>query len=414
MNITFLNSFAVSGGAASATNRLYKALKSKGVNVNGIGLYRENSNFDYYFYKHGLALLALEKLCFLPYEKNKNVRFQFSTALFGKNPINNQLIQEADIIHLHWINQGLLSLKSLEALAGLGKPIVWTMHDMWPITGGCHHSRSCDHYKNECGDCFYLRKPRKDDLSHKIWEKKKRIYSKGNFHLIGVSDWITSFARNSSLGEETTIHTLPNPLDTTLFQPKEKASIKELKGISPEITTISFSAFNLENKQKGFYIFKEALSILINQKPELANTCLLLLSGKISNEIALETLPIPYQYHGLITNEDEMAQFYQSSDIYVTSSLEESLGYTAMEALACETPVISFSSGGIIELVKDNETGLIAEFGNANSLAEKTLQLIEDQNLRKKLGKTGAKMIIGKYSPDVVAEQHIKLYNDIV
>ena len=148
MKVLILNTYE-QGGAGIAAGRLQQALNQSGVQVKSLSAAAVGNRWPFY----------AERLSFLPFERDKSVRFSFSLANFGKNILQHPLVQEADILHLHWINQGFLSLKGIRQLAALGKPIVWTLHDMWAFTGGCHYSRGCDHFLHACGKCPYLGKP---------------------------------------------------------------------------------------------------------------------------------------------------------------------------------------------------------------------------------------------------------------
>ena len=166
MKVLLLNTY-LHGGAATACLRLEKALHSEGVSVRVMDAEMAGNRWPFY----------AERLSFLPFERDKSVRFSFSPANFGKNITKHPWVQEADVLHLHWVNQGFLSVEGIRELSSLGKPVVWTLHDMWTFTGGCHYSGSCTHFQSACGHCPYLAKPSAGDLSHRIWARKKASYS---------------------------------------------------------------------------------------------------------------------------------------------------------------------------------------------------------------------------------------------
>ncbi|MCG8474561.1 MAG: glycosyltransferase [Cytophagales bacterium] len=414
MKIAFLNTFAETGGAAVAANRIHDALADKGVSVRGVVQFRENSERDYAFIKGGMFRLAVEKAHFLFFEKNKSIRYKFSTGFTGKDLSDHPFIAEADIIHLHYVNLGFLSLKGLGKLASLGKPVIWTMHDMWPFTGGCHHSQECVNYEQACGNCKYLRFPGSRDLSHRIWKKKNEIFRAGNFHLVGVSQWVARLAEESSLGKHVAVSSIPNPLNVQVFQPKEKGELKEAFSIDKEKLVISFAAFNLDDPRKGFGLFLQAMNRLLVAFPDLKNSVKLLVVGKASQKEKIYSSGLDVCYLGLVSGEENMAKVYQASDLYVTSSLDENFGCTIMEALACGTPVVAFPSGGTPELVRDRETGLLADHGSDESLAEKIGEMIKNDALRTACGERGAKEIDQKYSPSIIADQYIDLYKSVL
>ncbi|BDD10373.1 glycosyl transferase [Fulvitalea axinellae] len=412
MRITFLNTFAESGGAAIAGNRLYDALATRDHHLSGLVQFSEKTARPYKSSGLGMFRLGLEKLFFLPYEKDKSVRYKFSTATVGSRIWDRLEVREADVLHLHWINQGFVSLQGLQYLARLGKPIIWTMHDMWPFTGGCHHSQECLNYQQACGNCKYLKKPAPEDLSHQIWKKKKEVYDSGNFHFVGVSQWITDLASESSLLSERSLTNIPNAIDTELFAPAgDKASAKRLFGLAPEKVVLAFSAFNLDDPRKGFSILKDALGKLLSENPELIDKLTLLVCGKTESEEKLfADIICEVSYKGLLRGEDKMREFYQASDLYVTPSLDENFGCTIMEALSCGLPVVAFPTGGTPELVKNGRNGALAEYGNATDLALRLKELLTDKSKTEALASNARAGIVSSYSYPVIANKYEELY----
>jgi hypothetical protein len=151
------------GGAGTACRRLQSALQKSGINASLLTQKDVSGRFNF----------IAERLSFLPWERDKSVRFSFSLANFGTDISHHPLVQRADVIHLHWWNQGFLSLRNLEALGRSGKKIVWTLHDMWAFTGGCHYDWGCGRFSDACGKCPYLRFPSEKDLSNQVWKRKK-------------------------------------------------------------------------------------------------------------------------------------------------------------------------------------------------------------------------------------------------
>ena len=191
------------GGGGIAANRLKQALTAAGHEVSMI-VSTQKGIFNIPF--------VAERLSFLPYEKDKSVRFLFSLANFGLPLHKHPDVLAADIIHLHWINQGLLSLNGIKKLKELGKPIIWTLHDMWVFTGGCHYNRGCDGYLASCGNCPYLKNPEKHDMSNRLWKKKEKLFRSG-IEYVTCSNWLAERARGSSILSSITINSIPNPIN---------------------------------------------------------------------------------------------------------------------------------------------------------------------------------------------------------
>ncbi len=207
-----------------------------------------------------------ERMVFLRHEKSPNIRFLFSLANTGESIIRNPLVREADVIHLHWINAGFLSLKSLEELLNSGKPVVWTFHDMWPFTGGCHYALDCQEYTRECGNCPYLKRPRKGDLSHRLWKKKQKLFSDRIVNVITPSGWLQDCVEASSSLSHWPVTTIHNPVDSEVFRPLERVEACRKLGLDPSKKYILFGAATMKNVLKGFNYFLEATRIIANEQ----------------------------------------------------------------------------------------------------------------------------------------------------
>jgi hypothetical protein len=206
MKIALVIKYPTRGGASIACNRLMVALNNYGVQAtmivqekgfpqqNIVSTTKSKAKVFLNFFR-----FVLERLCFLPYEASKKVRFAFSLANTGEDISQRKEIKEADIIHLHWFNQGYLSMHDVKKLLQSGKPVVWTLHDMWAFTGGCHYSGPCLNFTNQCGDCFYLKRPGSRDLSYRLHAEKEKLYHDVPLILVGCSQWMSQKARNSSL-----------------------------------------------------------------------------------------------------------------------------------------------------------------------------------------------------------------------
>ena len=361
-----------------------------------------------------------ERLYFKFQEKNKEIRFAFSPANSGIDISEHPLVQEADIIHLHWINFGFLSLKSLEKLFALNKPIVWTLHDMWAFTGGCHHSGDCENYQFSCGNCLqYLNNPSPNDLSNKVWQRKNailnhslRLRSKHDITIIGCSQWLSNRAKKSSLLKDFLVKSIPNPLDTNLFSPQKKAEARIKLGLPIDKKLILFVAAKVSVIWKGFSYFQEALEILKTQHIHHQEIELVIL-GESDVEI-IQKLPFKVHSLGRISDVNQIVSVYSAADVYVTSSIQENLPNTIMEAMACGTPAVGFEVGGIPEMIESykNEmppNGFLAKYKSAESLAKGMKWVLFDANYDE-LSKNARQKVMDNYSEKVVLEQYLKVY----
>ncbi len=434
MKILLINTDDAMGGAAIACLRLLNTLnQTEGIEATMLvqEKKRDNPNVKaiaetWLQKKMAFSRFVQERLFFKFQEKNKEIRFAFSPANSGIDISEHPLVQEADIIHLHWINFGFLSIKSLKKLFSLNKPIVWTMHDMWAFTGGCHHSGDCENYQISCGNCVqYLKNPSPTDLSNKVWQRKNAIFdhslrlrsgngqqaSRNNITIVGCSQWLSNRAKKSSLFKDFSVKAIPNPLDTNLFSPQNKASARAKLGLPIDKKLILFVAAKVSVIWKGFSYFQEALEILKAQHSHNQDIELVVL-GESDTE-TIEKLPFKAHALGRISDVNKIVSIYSAADVFVTSSIQENLPNTIMEAMACGTPAVGFEVGGIPEMIENQQNGFLAKYKSAGSLAEGMKWVLFEAN-HEELSSNARQKVLDNYSEKVVVEQYLEVYRNLV
>jgi len=298
-------------------------------------------------------------------------------------------------------------------LAQLGKPIFWTLHDMWAFTGGCHYSRGCTQFKTACGHCPYLSKPSENDLSHRIWLKKQRYFSK-NIQFITCSSWLANEAQSSGLLRDFSVTSLPNPIDTTVFKPESAGEIDAYRaqlGIAPDAQVLLFVAMKVSEERKGFRYLLEALRTLQQQFPERNYEVLVL--GKAEPE-ALAQLPYPVHALGMVTDAQVLARTYSTADVFIIPSLEDNLPNTVMESLACGTPVAGFDTGGIPEMAENGRQGCIVAQGDSVGLAHAIADITGDPSALADMRRAAREKVLSHYSLEVIGAKHVALYKSFL
>ena len=434
------------GGAAIACLRLLAVLeKTEGIEVKMLVQEKKRNHLNvsalantWLEKKISFARFSLERLYFRFFEKNKQIRFAFSPANVGIDISEHPLVQEADIIHLHWINFGFLSINSLEKLFNLNKPIVWTLHDMWAFTGGCHHSGDCENYQIACGNCVqYLRNPAENDLSNKVWQRKNAIFNptqnpseasvaptlsngcrpkREGVSIVGCSEWLANRAIKGSLFKDFSVHAIPNPLDTNLFSPQNKAEARQKLGLPIDKKLILFVAAKVSVIWKGFSYFQEALEILKLQYIDNQAIELIIL-GESDNE-TIQKLPFKSHALGRISDVNQIVSIYSAADVFVTSSIQENLPNTIMEAMACGTPAVGFEVGGIPEMIENKYNGMppngfLAKYKSAESVAEGIDWVLFKANYDG-LSKNARQKVVDNYSEKVVVEKYLEEYKSLI
>ncbi|MEJ5264828.1 MAG: glycosyltransferase [Bacteroidales bacterium] len=421
MKIVSINTAARTGGAAIAAYRIAEAL-NRLPNVTVTLLVRDgNTGIPVVSTTHtqwkkylNFYRFAYERLLFYLRERTPEVRFLFSIANTGEDISSHPLVQQADVIHLHWINGGFLSLKGIKRLIELNKPIVWTLHDMWLFTGGCHYSGNCNNFFQQCGNCFFLKKPHKYDLSYRIWKRKQTILKEAhNLTIVTCSQWLQQKATKSSLLEGKPVHVIPNPIDIDIFKPEEKVKCKQLLGLDPAKKYILFAAANVNNYFKGFPYFVEAIKILAAQYPQqVLESVEILIAGKVKDPDLFKQLALPYRILGIVTP-NRMLTVYNAADLYVTPSLQDNLPNTIMESMACGVPVAAFDIGGIPEMIDHKQNGWLAASQSAQSLADGIRWCLFESNYEQ-LSAMAREKVLNEYTYEKIAHRYLQIFEQVL
>jgi glycosyltransferase involved in cell wall biosynthesis len=413
--VLHLSTFHLEGGAGVAAARLHNALLKSGTDSDLLVAFPNSDQEKVYSLADSKwelrkmwARFTAERLLFYPQEVNKSVRFAFSPAEIGADISDHPLVQKAKILHLHWINFGFLSVKSLEKLFALGKPIVWTMHDMWTLTGGCHYSRGCENFLSHCGYCPYLAKPDRYDISFAQFEAKKSFYPKSKTALISPSLWLDNLAKQAALTREMHSECIPNCIDTNLFKPVPKADARAKFGLPTEKKFVLFTGANVQDKRKGFIYFQQALEKLKTSHPDVE----VIILGKAYPK-QFDGLSAPVHYIGKISKPEEMVNAYNAADLIVVPSLEDNLPNTIMEAMSCGTPAVGFATGGIPEMIDHLENGYIAEQKSVDALAAGIAWVLEENKFGT-LSTKAREKVVNSYSESLIAARYQALYQSLL
>jgi glycosyltransferase involved in cell wall biosynthesis len=338
-------------------------------------------------------------------------RGRFTFPFWGEDVSNDVNLKEADIINLHWINGGFLSLKSLVKLAALNKPVVWTLHDMWAFTGGCHYASECNRFFDHCSNCPSLLLKSERDFSYKIYDSKLELYRQLNLTFITCSNWLAEEASKSSLLKNKKVFVIPNPLRTEIFKPINQKIARERLELPIDKKIILIGAMNLKDERKGFWLLIEALNIFKSIK--LHVDIELVVFGKLNDE-SLQKIPIKIHQLGKLKSEDEIIYAYNSADVYLAPSLQDNLPNTVMEAMACGTPVVAFNVGGIPDMVDDGINGFLATLKSSEELAKSIELILSDEELSKRFSLAAREKVIKNFDEKLISEKYFEVYKSLV
>ena len=315
-------------------------------------------------------------------------RGTFTLGFFGFNIVKLKEYKEADIIHIHWLNQGFIKLNSLSRV---DKPVIWTMRDMWAFTGGSHYSMEFEKY--EVGY-----------LSKIIRNYKRKIYNK-NFQFIAISEWLKNKAQKSSVLQNYKVKRIYNNIDIKDFNLINKDAARSTLKISTKKKIILYGAQNPQSKRKGWDIFVETLKKLDKSK------YFLLIFGNFWSQKILDNIGIEYKILGFVDNKKIMNATYSSADIFVASSVQEAFGKTFAEAMLCETPVVCFDNTSISEIVDHKINGYIVKKQNSEEL-KKGIDWMSEEIKKNNYNKNRARVKAIAFDAKVIAKEYIELYKN--
>lgn len=418
MRVLHLGTSDTRGGAARGAYFLHQKLQEIGVDSRML-VGRKYSDSDQVIQLEGpLAPLAEHirgRLDQLPLRRYRKTGESFWTTGWQPRRLKHAMRRlRPDIVHFQWTGGGFLPI---EAIRNIDVPIVWTMRDMWPFTGGCHYTSGCSRYVVGCGQCPQLRSNDPQDVSRLIARRKSNALQRSNLWFVPISEWLADRARESrvltdGLFAEERIKVIPNGIDSGQFHPVDRGLARQQMGLPKSGRYILFSALNaLSDERKGFAHLVSALRQLRSasdpEPPEL------LIAGDVPPD-RLPHLGVPVRFLGTIQDNDRLRTAYAAADVVVAPSLQEAFGKVHVEAMACGTPVVAYASGGPKEIIRHKETGYLAEAFQETDLAAGIDWCLEDGRDRQALSVAARRRAEENYDVGFIASRYLDLYEHIL
>lgn len=412
MRITILSTLDVVGGAFKAAYRLHRGLIEKGedskmlVSVKTIDDYTVFSNSKKSTRRLQTILPVINKLPLIFYRKRK--REPFTPSWISSPAIKKLESFESQIIHLHWIINGFISIRAIKKIK---KPLVWTIHDMWIFTGGCHYAGDCKKYITGCNCCPILNSKRKNDLSKRIFDNKLRLWENLNLTIVSPSQWLANCAKESLILRNTRIEVVPYNINTKTYKPINKKIARKIMNLPQSKSILLFGATNgLGDKRKGISYLLDALhKISSDKRMELS----VVVFGSLQPEIPLTT-EFEIIYMGEFKDDQSLAIIYSCADVFIAPSIEDNLPLTVMESLACGTPVVAFNIGGMPDMIEHKINGYLATPLNTDDLANGIQWILEDPVRKRSLEKAARIKVMENYTTDLVVEKHMEIYSRLL
>lgn len=333
--------------------------------------------------------------------------WSFNTALFHVIP-HFLREKEYDLVHLHWINEGFLGISSFSKMC---RPIVWTLHDSWPFTGGCHIPYECGAYRTGCSHCPKIGQRTRIDWAHHIFMQKKKYYPQ-KMHIVCPSHWMAAAASSSALFSGQDIRVIPNGVDTSRYVPIDQALARKILHLQEETPIVLFGAMSaVSDRNKGFDYLCEALQQL---KGMSGNMDIQLVVFGSQEPVNGPEFGFPTRYMGRLYDDISLCLLYSAADVMVVPSKAENFPNVVLEAMACGTPCVAFSVGGISEQIKHKETGFLAKPYDCAELAEGIAWILTKEKGEKRLSLAARESIETKFSLLRVAAMYRTLYEEIL
>ena len=411
MKILIVNTSDIEGGAAKAAFRLHKALLYQGIDSQMLVQHKfsdeytiigPNSKVEKFI---NLVRPSIDQIPVIFYKGR--TKTLFSPAWKGNKKIIQKINEiNPDIVHLHWICGGMIKI---EDIAKIKAPIVWSLHDNWAFTGGCHYNENCDAFIDNCGNCKILVSNKENDLSRKIFKRKQKTYSKiQNLTIIGLSKWINEYSKNSALLKVKKHINLPNPIDTNIFKPFDKEKARELWNLPKNKKLILFGAINATgDPRKGFKQLSEALQKL-NKTSKIEFVVFGSSKPKNTPNLGLKT-----NYVGKLRDEVSLMTLYNAVDVMVVPSLQENLSNVIMESLACALPVVGFDIGGNRDMIEHKKNGYLAKPFNTTDLKNGIEWILNNESYQR-LCQNAREKVVKEFDSKVVAKKYIAIYEQIL
>ena len=414
MRILELNATDEAGGAAKAAFRLHMGLRQLNVESRMIVLKKTGNNDEVSQIPGYLGDVVrglnwrFDSLPLHLYPKRK------FASVWSLNwipfPVGKFILNApADLYHLHWIGSGFIPLG---LLGRLDKPVLWTLHDSWAFTGGCHLPFDCMGYRQNCGACPQLGSVQSNDISRWTIQRKQRVYEKMQLTIVTPSRWLAEKARESNLLRDKRIEVIPNGLDLKIFRPIDKKQARNLLQLPQDKKLILTGAVNVTNDlNKGYHLLIPALQKLAMEQGHDELELIV-----IGADAPAQSVPLNLKTHfmGVISDENTLAAIYSAADTFVLPSLQETLPNMIMEALACGMPCVAFDIGGIPDMIEHQRNGYLARPYSVDDLAQGIAWVLEDDQRYTQLSTRARQKVETEFELGKISGKYRDLYEEIL
>lgn len=401
MKVVHLSTYRNHGGAARAAYRIHQSLLKKKCESVFISFTPEPKDSDKTNQVIFSKTLKIKKL--LNSVRNRFITYPHNLT-YSINPIKGNIANKinslkANIVNIHWVNGGVLALDDLKKI---NAKIVFTIHDSWIFTGGCHVPQTCVGFVSGCKQCEISTLTKVLKTSEREYRKKQIFFSENQVTIIGPSRWICKASKSSKILENTDVFNIPNPINTQIFKPYNNIELKNKYNLPINKKIILFGAMGPESdKNKGYQFLKKLFQIL-----KYDNSACIVIFGMTGQSISNKVC-----YLGKISSDKIMSEIFNLADVSVVPSLSENFSNTILESMSCGTPVVAFNIGGNSDLIDHKINGYLATPYLVNSLHKGINWVLNNSDsVRFECRKKAER----EFGFSKVGDRYLSLYNDIL
>ena len=409
MRVVLVSSADIAGGAARSAYRLHASLRELGVDSRMVVNRKESGDPDVYGPRtevDKLVAAAVRRADRIPLQwPGARPETTWSVEWLPNGTLRRIRALRPDVVHLHWIGQGFVPIP---ALSRIRSALVWTLHDMWPFTGGCHYDGGCGRYQERCGSCPQLASKRTLDLSAVTWRAKRHYWSDIGIVIVAPSRWLADCARASSLFGGKRIEIIPYGVDLDCYRPVQKAIARNALGLRQDVLLVAIAG--TDDPRKGM---RHVLAALEQLEAQCGTAVHLAAFGETDPSLG-RRLPVPTHYLGSLHDDVSLKLMYSAADVFVQPSQQDNLANTVLEALACGTPCVAFSTGGMPDLIDHKETGYLARPFETSDLAQGISWVLGEPQRRITLGANARAKAEREFAAVLQARRYERLYHDLL
>jgi glycosyltransferase involved in cell wall biosynthesis len=417
MRVTHINCYDSAGGAARAAYRLHAGLLLLGQESKLLVHRKDTDDSTVLLFSPPLDVSTgfrriIKRRLLLPYSRKPLTSRPAGSPFMSddRSEHNGDVLRQvpsSDILNLHWV-AGSFEYISFFRKVPPNLPIVWTLHDMSPFTGGCHFDGGCGKFNEHCGACPQIGSSKLEDFSAHVWRRKNEAFAsvgKNMMQIVAPSRWLAAEAKKSSLLGHLPVTVIPYGLETDRFQPRERHFARQLFEIPSEAKVVLFVADRANEKRKGLDLLLEAIRGL----GDLPGLYVFAVGRNVSSKVlGVRSKTINYVHDDLT-----LSLVYSAADVFVVPSLEDNLPLTALEALACGIPSIAFSAGGMPDIVREGQTGILTPTGDVGALRRAIAELVQNPERRATMSQECRRVAVQEYNLDAQARRYVTLYEEM-